>query len=354
MGKYVVESLFEDLHGSPSDDSDLELDLSSDNPIIQAAAAGEDDSWEPPKKDDKDEPKESSDDDEEDLDDLHPIDDDEDEDVDEDEDEDEDEGEDDDDPEDEDEDESDEKPKSKVQKRIDRERELRRKEKAEADAKLRRMERKLELRDAKDEFRDLERETESKLRKLRKKKVEAMEEGETESAVDVDDEILDLKAELRARQTKLKDLEKSIDVDDGPDTSGIPEAGRKWLDKYPEFHTNSQFNTVVLQADKMVASRGFDKNTEKYYAEIEKIVGVQFPEIVSKRTAKVSTKGESRRKRKSPVGKTQKAGVRTKRAVVSQKGRIRLTKADQDSMRMFGLDPRNPQHAKEWAANRTD
>lgn len=355
MGKYVVESQFEDLHGRQDDDTDLELDLNdSDNPIIKAAL-GQDEDWTPPNDDDgKSKKKDDSKDD--DLEDLHPeVDEDEEEDLEDDVDEEQDEDEEEDADDDEEaEDDDDEKYSKSVKKRIDRERELRQKEKAEADAKLRRMERKLELRDAKDELRDFERDTESKLRKLRKKKVDALEEGETEAAVDVDDEILDLRAELKDRQRRVKELEDNLEVDDGPDTSGVPEAGRKWLEKYPEFHTNRQFNAVVLQADKMVAARGFDKNTEKYYQEIEKIVGIQFPEIVQKRTVKVVKKGE--RKGKSVVGKTQKAGVERRRskATVTRKGRIRLTKADQDSMRMFGLDPRNPQHAKEWAANKTD
>lgn len=359
MGKYVVESEFEDLHGRPDDDTDLELDLETDNPIIRAAL-NNDESWTPPGEDDgkpkkKDKPK-----DDDDFEDLHPsVDDDEDEDdleeIDEEEDaeQDEEEAEETDDAE-EDEDDEDDKYSKSVKKRIDRERQLRQKEKAEADAKLRRMERKLELRDAKDDLREFERETEAKLAKLRKKKVDALEEGETGAAVDVDDEILDLRAELKDRQRKVKELEDNLETDDSPDASGVPEAGRKWLEKYPEFHTNRQFNTVVLQADKMVAARGFDKNTDKYYAEIEKIVEVQFPEIIKKKKVQVTNKGD--RRKKSVVGKTQKAGVerRRKKAAVTKKGVIRLTQADQASMKMFGLDPRNPQHAREWAANKTD
>ena len=342
--KYVVESQFEDLRGNPAEESDLELDVSdSDNPIIQAALEGADDSWTPPDDDDGKKPKKKAKDDEDEEDDLDDLEEEEDDDLDED-----DEEPDEDDEEDEDDDEEeDDKYSKNVKKRIERERELRRQEKAESDAKMRRMERKLELRDKKDELRDEERKADSKLRKLRKQKVDALEEGETEKAVDIDDEILEIRSSLKAKQLELKTFEDNIDEDTDTGPSGVPDAGRKWLAKYPEFHTNDSFKDVVLTADKMVARRGLDKNTDRYYEEIEKIVAVQFPKIVKQRAAKVRTK----RRKKPAVGGTQKPGTK-KRATTRRKGVIRLTKADQEQMRMFGLDPKNPTHAKEWAANK--
>lgn len=352
--KYVVESTFEDLHGNPAEESDLELDVSdSENPIIQAALDGSDDEWTPPDDDDGEKPKKKTDDDEDDDDDLEDIEDEDSDEEDEDseKDDDEDADEDADEEDDEDEEEDDKKYSKNVQKRIDRERELRRQEKAESDAKMRRMERKLELRDEKDKLRDEERKTESKLRKLRKQKADALDDNDNSKIVEIDEEMLELKSDLKVRQSEVKKLEENIDIDDGPDTGGVPEAGRKWLAKYPEFNTNDAFKDVVLTADKMVARRGLDKNTDKYYAEIEKIVAVQFPEIVKQRAAKVRKKP---RRKKPAVGGTQKPGTRKRKTRKGRKGVIRLTKTDQEQMRNFGLDPKNPTHAKEWAANKTD
>lgn len=353
--KYVVESQFEDLHGNPADEPDLELDVTdSDNPIIAAALSGADDNWEPPEDDDKKKPKkkvedDEDDDDDDDLDDDLDDEDDSDEEDDGDEGDDEDEDEDGDDDDDEDEDD---KYSKNVKKRIDRERERARIAEQRAEARIRKMERRMKLRDAKDDLRDEERKAESKLRKLRKQKVDALEEGETERAVDIDDQILDIKSELKVKQAEVKQLEDNIDVDDGED-AGVPEKGREWLAKYPEFHTNAQFKDVVLSADRMVARRGLDKNTDKYYEEIEKIIAVQFPEIVKPRTVKRRTKKKATTRKKPAVGGTQRAGTR-KRTNSKRRGVIRLTKTDQEQMRNFGLDPKNPVHAKEWAANKTD
>ena len=128
--------------------------------------------------------------------------------------------------------------------------------------------------------------------------------------------------------------------------------GQKFLEKYPEFHTNAQFRNVLLLTDKSVAARGFDKNTEEYYAEIEKVMKPQFPKII--RGAKITTKGRKGKKpgnkKRSAVGSTQKAGTRrSSNKNRSRRGRIRLTKVDQKNMEIFGMDPTNPADAKAWA-----
>lgn len=354
--KYVIESQFDDLHGNADEAPDLELDLSdSDNPIIQAALSNEDD-WTPPKKDDEedDEKDEANDEDGDDEDDDI---DDEDDDSLEDSDDDEVEDEDDDDQaddegEDEDDDEEDTKSYSKkVQKRIEREREARRRDKEAADRRIRSLEKKVELRDARDEYLKTKEEADKKLAALRKKKIEALEEGDqTEAVVDIDDEILDIKADLKSKEIELKQAERDIESTDEPESeSGTPAEGRKFLEKYPQFHTNKQFRDVLLLADKAVAARGFDKNTKAYYAEIEKILQPQFPKIV-KRPTKIVTK-PGKKKRRSAVGSTTKAGTRRTSAnkTRSRRGVIRLTKTDQQQMAIFGFDPTNPADAKAWA-----
>lgn len=357
MGKkYVVESQFEDLHGNP-DDSDLELDVDlsdSDNPIIRAALGGEDENWKPPAKDDVEDDEEEVEGDE---DDEEESEDDEDDSEDEDDD-DSDEDEDGDDDEDEDEDDEDDGTRysKKVQKRIDRERELRRQEKEAADRRIRKMEKKLELRDAKDEQRDKERELEGKLNDLRAKKREAIEEGSTDDQVDIDEQILDIKTEIRSGKSKIEKLEKELETEDFDDAgSATPPAGQKWLQKYPEFHSNQKFRDAVLRADQLIAQQGYDKNTDDYYAKIEEIVNVTFPEIVKKRRVKVTKRKTNKRKKRPAVSGSQKPGTRRKANTRrKRRGVVRLTKADQANMKIFGMDPSNPEHAKAYAESKED
>lgn len=349
MGKkYVVESDFEDLHGNPDDAPELELDMSdAENPIIKAALSGEDEDWKPPEDDDQDDSDDSEDEDEDDDDDDLDEDSDEDED-----DEDEDDGDEDDDEEDEDDDEDDEKYSKKVQKRIDRERDLRLQEKKDSDRRFAKLEKQIKLRDAKDEFITAKQDANKQLAKLRKKKIAALDEGETSTVVDIDDEILDIKADLKAKELELDQTEKAVDNDDTEDmgASKTPAEGRKFLEKYPQFHTNSQFRNVVLSTDKSVAARGFDKDSPEYYAEMEDILRLQFPAIIKKKAVKVRRKGK---KKRSAVGSTTKAGTRrTSKKTTRRRGRIRLTKTDQEQMAIFGLDPTNPVDAKAWAENK--
>lgn len=343
--KYVVESDFDDLHGDPAEAPDLlEMDLTdSDNPIIQAFANGDDEDWTPPEDDDGDEDGDEDEDedgeddtDDEDSEDEDELDDDED-------------AEEDDDDEDEDEDEDDEKYSKNVQKRIDRERALRAREKEESDRRIAKLERQAKLRDAKDEFATAKQEADSKLRKLRKQKAAALDEGETTKVVDIDEDILDIKADLKARELTLKQTEESIDDDDEPAQGNMPELAREFLSKYPQFHTNPQFKQVLLLTDKAVAARGMDRNTQEYYDEIEQILKPQFPKII--KIAKVTKKRKKKplRKKRSAVGSTTKPGTRRTSKTSRRRGRIRLTKNDQEQMAVFGLDPTNPADAKAWA-----
>jgi len=352
MGKkYEVESDFDDLHGNPADPIDLEVDLSdSDNPIIQAAFNDSED-YQPPaddeekddaKKDDEDEEFVESDDD----DGLEEMDDDTgDDDTDSDEDEQDDEDEDDEDADEDD----DEKYSKNVRKRIDRERDLRQADKADSDQRIAKLERENKLFRAQSKFKEEQTEADSKLRKLRKQKTEAIDEGNTESQVDIDDQILDIKADRKAKSIELQQLEEGIDDDDTDTGAGSPPAaGKRWLEKYPQFHTNQKFQRTVLQADKMVAGRGFDKNVDKYYEEMEKILAPQFPEIVklAKKTTRKDARRKSAKKKRSAVGSTTKAGTRRGK---NRRGVIRLTKQDQEQMEIFGMDPKNPRDIKAWA-----
>lgn len=338
MGKqYVVESDFEDLHGNPAEEQDLEVDFeSSDNPIIRAARGErvDDDDWTPPEDAEDKETADDEDDSEDEDEDIEV----EDEESDDDEDE----------PGEEEEDDEDKAYSKNVQKRIERERQLRLK----ADQRLEAMERKFALREEKDKFVEFKAEQDAKLEKLLAKKEEAYEEGDSKAQARLDDEILEIKSEVRARKSDLerreKELEKApADVDSGDDT---PEPGRKWLNKYPEFHSNKRFQDAVLQADKMIARQGFDKNTDEYYEKIEDIVAVTFPNIVKTRKAKISTKRKTRRKKPAVGGGGKPGAGRTKSR---RRGKVRLTKEDQANMRIFNLDPKNAEHVKEWVANKT-
>jgi len=369
--RYTVDSDFDDLHGNPAVVDELEVDLSdSDNPIIRAFVDGDEDGdYTPPDKDDGDDGKpkkkepteEKFIDDDDDDDDLIELDDDEEGDDDEpakkkqrgkkdgDDDEEEDEEEEEaDEEEEEDEEEGDDKKSwsRKVQKRIDRERDLRVTDNADSNRRIAKLERENTLFRAQSKFKEEQTEADSKLRRLRKEKTAAIEEGETSKQVDIDDQILDIKSERKVKQFELKRLEDEIDTatdDTGP--TGTPPAGQKWLARYPQFHTNKQFHDTVLQADNMVAKRGFDRNTVAYYKEIEKILQPQYPEIVKivKSSKKPRRKAPAKKKR-SAVGGTQKAG--TKR---TRKGVIRLTKNDQQQMEVFGMDPKNVKDVKAWA-----
>ena len=340
--KYVVESDFEDLHGTPDEDQDLD----SDNPIIRAAFGEDvDEDWQPPVDEDEDSDEDENEDEDEESD----------EDEDEDDESDEDSDEDDDEESDDDDEES--RYSKKVQARIDREREIRKRDVAKARRENAELRARLDLSDARDEWREKEGELNGKLKELRAKKRDAKEEGDTDAELDIDDKILDLKAEIREGQSDLKRRQQDLKdgkfkvEDEDEDNHETPEVGQKWLGKYPEFHSNRKFRDAVLKADEMVAGLGeFDRNTNAYYEKIEEILAPAFPSIVNIRKAKISKK----RRKKPAVGSSGKPGAKRRPGQRRRRGKIVLTKTDQRHMKIFGMDPRNPEHVKNWIENKED
>jgi len=343
--RYQVESDFEDLHPESigDDDHDLSVDLSDpDNPIVRAYEEGveRDDDWTPP-DDDQDPDDEDLDGDEDDTE--------------------EDDGESDDDHDDNDDDEDGNYSRN-VRKRIKREQNLREdaERRAEAlEARLGKVEQRLSVQDSADELQKLEAETESKVKELRDRKRRALDDGDVDAQIEIDEQILDAKAELKAKQIELRTRRETAsdlgDPDDRLVPSGTPKPGLAWLKKHPEFHSDSRFRNAVLGADKYVASLGYDRNTTEYYEVLERHVKGEFPDYFKPRNRKGDNvdvrSGKSRRK--SAVGGTGTESGQRRGSQRTRRGQVRLTKADQENMRRFNLDPTNPEHCKQYAANKS-
>jgi len=112
---------------------------------------------------------------------------------------------------------------------------------------------------------------------------------------------------------------------------------RAWFNT-PKFAGHTQF---VLGEDEQLVKEGYDKNSDEYYAELDRRVDAAFPTL---RKAAPPTNG-SGGPPVAPVG-----GLNGSKSAA--KGAIKLNKADLANMRRFGLDPSNKEHLREYARSK--
>lgn len=338
MSKYDIESDFEDLHGTEAneDEGDVTVDL-NENKIIQAAMEDSDNDLDYENDDQKDDDL---------FGDIEPqLEDEGDDEGEEEEEEGEDEV-------DEEEDDDDAKYSKNVKKRIDRERRRANRERELREAtqvRLDRIEAREDARANKDSFNEFEQETTGKLSDLRKKKAQAIEEGDTEAQMDIDDQMLDLKADLRTRKSSLDEatarLDDIKDTTDGieVDVTKLGAKAQAWIAAHPEFNTDGKFRRAVLAADNFITTSGSNPNTKKHYEKLEGLIAKDYPDYFPKK--------RSSKRNKPAVTETGRKASK-KFTGSRRRGKVTLTSADKENMRRFSLDPSNPEHLRQYAANK--
>jgi hypothetical protein len=183
---------------------------------------------------------------------------------------------------------------------------------------------------------------------LRAQKREALEEGDTDKLLEIDEKIFDLRADLRNAETKAEEARRRLDesrrtgeVIDGIDLGKLTKEARSWIDDHPQFRTDEKFRRAVLAADQYLTAKGMNHQSKDYWQRLEREVSEDFPRYFKKKATV----------RRKPVSAT--AG--SKGATVSEKserarGKVRITAEDKRNMIRFGFDPQNRDHLREWAA----
>lgn len=342
--RFDIQSQFEPLHGDPEHE-DFEDEM-VDNPLTRAAKKqiAREEGGEPEL--DIDKKFELEDDDEDDPDEETDLD--EDAEADEDDEADEPEGAAADDDEDEDDDDS---YSERVKKRIRREKKRSdrlQSQLSETETRLARLEARWEAEADEKKIAEKREKTQTKLEELRAQKREAIENGDTDKQLEIDEQIFDLRADLRSAETKaeearrrLEESKRSGEVIDGIDLGKLPPQARSWIDKHPQFRTDEKFRRAVLAVDNYLTSKGLNHQTEAYWKKLEKEVAEDFPKYFKR-------KPEVRRKPASATAGSKGATVSEKNGRL--RGKIRITAEDKRNMERFGLDPKNRDHLREFAA----
>lgn len=239
----------------------------------------------------------------------------------------------------------------KVKKRIGREKKRSdrlQNQLSETEARLARLEARWEAEADDKKLTETQAQAQTKLEQLRATKREAIENGDTDKLMEIDDQIFDVRADLRNAETKAKEARQRLDetkrtgeVIDGIDLGKLPKEARAWIDDHPQFRTDDKFRRAVLAVDNYLAAKGLNHQTKEYWQKLEREVAEDFPKYFKR-------KPEIRRKPTTTTTGSKGASVseRSERA----RGKVRITADDKRNMERFGLDPKNRDHLREFAA----
>lgn len=167
----------------------------------------------------------------------------------------------------------------------------------------------------------------------RAKLAKAIEDGDTEGQIVLNEKLSDMRTAARMAQTRKP-------VEEAPRTpAGTPPAkALAWWRKNPWFNTNTyaKETDIARSIDRQLEAEGFDKNSDDYYNELDNRLQEEFPELYSKkRTTKTDVApGNSG---KSEVGK-------------SKGGRVRMTQSQVSAAQQLGLDLSDPDVRKAYLA----
>ena len=221
---------------------------------------------------------------------------------------------------------------------------------SETEARLARLESRWEAEADDAKLSKVKEESETKLTGLRAQKKEALEEGDTDKVIELDEQIFDVRADLRSAETKATEARQRLDetkrtgeVIDGIDLGKLPPKSREWIDSHPQFRTDDKFRRAVLATANYLEAKGLNYQSPDYWQKLEREVSDDFPQYFKKQPTI----------RRKPASATSGSKGTGRSAEVDRKrGKVRITADDKRNMIRFNLDPDNRDHIREYAASK--
>jgi len=172
---------------------------------------------------------------------------------------------------------------------------------------------------------------------------EAIEAGDTEKQVDINDRMIDLKAQMVTSQIEVESLADPVDE--------VNPALQAWIDKNAWYQdsVNEKHQDAVHRIDKKLVSEGKDPRNPAYFVELNRRLSEEEPDLFIGGAAKQEVRETSKPRQTGPGPAPQRTAASN-----SRKGsnKVVLTRQDLATMEEFGLDPNNREHIKAFANER--
>jgi hypothetical protein len=188
----------------------------------------------------------------------------------------------------------------------------------------------------------------TKLDTLKARKIKAKEEGDTAAEVEVDDQITDVKANIKSRNDKLESARAAAKQTPAKATVVNPKA-QAWITAHPAYGNDPLFKEAALAADQLLYKMGHNQNSDEYYTRLTKILDERFHDKVNPEYLK------SKRGGKSGAGGVGSNGVRGGSSMEvrnSNPNKVTITKDEIKMLQSMGQDTTDPRVLREFARNK--
>lgn len=202
------------------------------------------------------------------------------------------------------------------------------------------------------EFNTFKSTTETKLAELKAKKVKAVDDGETAEVVELDEQIIDLKAELRSRATQHEAAKTAVETASkrrGASQITITKVAQ-WKRKNPRYDRDPDFAAAVNGLDSELARGGSNPESDEHYAEIDRRLKKLFPDHGKKLVQRRHPSTQQAREESPAVRRTNGDARVTVRGNKIKISPAKLERVKQNMTR-FGLDPSNKKDLHDYIVN---
>lgn len=188
---------------------------------------------------------------------------------------------------------------------------------------------------------------EDKLKDVRAKLKVAIEAGDSDAQVVLQEQMSEIKAEV-AKATALAEAAKGA-VDAGAPVERYQRLANQWKRKHQRFTTDAIFGAFATAIDRELAKEGFNRNSDDYWSELDRRVKERYPEEYGKggdRTVPPRNKHPASGP-DSDGGTNREASRQRTGAPFQKRGKAHvLSRRQEGIMRKVGLDPTDPEDRK--------
>lgn len=191
----------------------------------------------------------------------------------------------------------------------------------------------------------------------------AIEDGDSAKQAELNDKLVDLKVELKAKQVtyeRAQEEAKTVAQARSADTIVVRKV-KQWVRKHPRYQRDIEFQSFVKGVDKAVAQAGYDPESDDFYRELDRRIKKRYPEeykMGKSRDEDIDDEGEEEEtpkpRRKHPSANMRRGNDKPAKengGFNIKNGKVRLTPRQMQNMRAFQMDPSNPDDVREYVTN---
>ncbi len=198
---------------------------------------------------------------------------------------------------------------------------------------------------------------ESTIERLGKEYAEAIEEGDTKRQVELQNELVDARVELRQangykqqmeeRQPEPEPRHQATPEPSGDPLDALPPKSRTWAEDRGLLEWEPEEINFAFGIDAKMTREGYDPTTDEYFEEMDRRISKVFPHLYDE-DGDTPAPSKKDPPRKQTQNAAPNAGV-SKVQPGKKPGTVTLDKNDLSNMRRFGLDPNNAEHCRQYA-----